>query len=251
MYPGIAVFVSIDWTSWATRADKYYSLVTVVASVVGLFLTSFVILASLYNLRLASRLLSESKALRLAETEPEVAVYLGINKHSSQRLDMVIHNIGRGAAHDIRLGELDPAPETLNISTFRPRYARYIEFMAPGQEIHCIFDFGLIMMRRHQDVSFSIDASYKSAAGRSVQKEYRLNPRVFEGQLALSDPTVQMAESLGRLANFFSSSGVFGGGPQFRVELVRPYWRHRTGKHKVISIREIILKHIKQDKTRN
>lgn len=100
-------------------------------------LTFTVVVATQASVRL-------TRALVRTETEPDVAVYIDVDRPTGL-FQMVIHNVGRGPAYDvrlaaepdIRLGGLG-LPDDMRSLTGLPLFTRGLPYMAPGQEVRFI-----------------------------------------------------------------------------------------------------------------
>ena len=151
-------------------------------------------------------------------------------------MEMIIHNTGRGAAHEVHISDLTPSSESMAIPNFKPLYPRYIRYIPPGQEINSLFGVGFLLVQDERFAIPSIRVSYKGTTKRIIEREYWLDPKVFVGQLTPSDPATKMAQSLQRIAQSLTTIGhvgPFDTVPKIRVEIVKPYrdsnkWKSRA-----------------------
>jgi hypothetical protein len=91
----------------------------------------------------------EARALRIDQAQPYVIVYLKETAASRHLVDLVIENVGRTAARDVRISITPPPKSALDQGDDSDRFARWgalrdgIDTLAPRQRLSSLFD-GLI-----------------------------------------------------------------------------------------------------------
>lgn len=141
-----------DLVNWANQNQGFTSLVfavigsllvatTVVLSYLVTRATQAAARAAEATAQLTSRLVDETVQLRRVETDPDIAIYIEMQRFSSVSIDMVIRNVGRGSAHNLRLVLDPPEGVTWTDATGQAHslldlalITGGLEYMAPGQE---------------------------------------------------------------------------------------------------------------------
>ncbi len=166
--------------------------------------------ATIIYAALTYSLLRQTIRLRQVETDPEISIYLEAGHSSQPLISLVIGNIGRGPAYDVRftVSPDDPIWENHDWRLTKITFLRNDEglpYMAPGQMIRV--DIGTFMSLRK--TPFSISASYLSKAqhrskrrsSRPFASSFTLSVGKFEGMaLPQETPEQQIANHLKKIA---------------------------------------------------
>lgn len=108
----------------------------------SLIFAGVVAAAAVVSALLNRSLVKETIALRKAETDPFVAVYIEQNEAGFSFFDLVIKNIGRGAAFNVSFGVLPDIP-IWDGDEYRLTDATVmsdgLDFLAPGQGLRFFF----------------------------------------------------------------------------------------------------------------
>lgn len=128
---------------------------------------------------------------RIAQERPQVIVDADYSDRNV--VDVVVRNIGRGAAKEISFDFSAPMVHSLisqGDSEFvplneLPYFKEGIDFLAPGAEIRCTWDsyVGLLPLLREKGLEngIIITSKYKSLAGDSYETKWKINPLLLSG----------------------------------------------------------------------
>jgi len=115
-----------DLIAWANRNAGTLNLVFAFIVAVAAMVTSW------FNRRLTR----ETVALRKAETDPNVAVYLELRADSRHLYDIVVRNIGNGPAYDVSFIISNNDQPGERVTLWRLGFVRNgIKYLAPAQEL--------------------------------------------------------------------------------------------------------------------
>jgi hypothetical protein len=150
--------------------------------------------AAVVALILNRGMLAETSALRKAETDPFVAVYLEQGRAGVFFFDLVIRNVARGPAFDVsfvvapdvELEEEDDG-KLSDIALIR----NGIEFMAPGQEIR--FHFGSYVSLTKTPITVKVDYfdAPRKSKGMKFDGTFVLDVGKYEGMSQLDELNMQ------------------------------------------------------------
>ena len=123
------------------------------------------------------RLVSETRRMRHAQTEPKVAVTYRSREEWMALVDIVVKNIGLGPAYDIKfeiapVNEGGATEELIKELKERNFLNAGLSFLAPNQEISSFFTNANEKYEDKMASQISIKASYKSATGEKYSSEY-------------------------------------------------------------------------------
>lgn len=110
------------------------------AGVITLFFTAVVAIATVFYVRLTSRLVDETISLRKAQTQPHISVSILPRDPEVWIVDMIIENVGNGSAHNLKLTpsdnfEMRVDREFNNIGFVKNGY----NYFAPHQKLKFFF----------------------------------------------------------------------------------------------------------------
>lgn len=140
---------------------------------------------------LAYAQVKELRETRIAQERPQVIV--DADYSSTDVINVVVRNIGKGAAKDITfefsalmespwsVGE-DGEPTTLNEL---PYFEKGIDFLAPGAEISTLWatyiDLFPFLEKRGPTEGITVTSRYKSLTGESHETSWTINPLLLKG----------------------------------------------------------------------
>jgi len=136
-------------------------------------------------------LVTETKRLRCAQTDPRVSVSIEPNESVSYCADMVVENVGSGGAHDVRFElsrDIEPS-EGYRLSEMS-LMKDGVAYLAPRQRIR----FFLCDMKVPSDGGegvqdpITVGVRYSDAAGKRLNAEYRLEFEPILHLLRLGEP---------------------------------------------------------------
>jgi hypothetical protein len=144
-----------------------FSFVVMVATVVYAVLTLF--------------LVRETSKLRKLETDPNISIYLEPQEQWISLMDLVIQNNGRAAAYEVHF-KIYPDFEC-RAGQFLSSYPfmQVIRYLAPGQRFKFFLASAVEVLAREAGKSFTIEATYKSQAGKIYQEKFTLDFEHFRG----------------------------------------------------------------------
>lgn len=160
------------------------------AGVFSVVFSFVVMLATVVYALLTWHLVSETKKLRKAETDPNLSIFLEPEEQWISLMDLVIQNNGRGAAYDINF-QITPdfeygKGEYLSSLPFM----QTIKYMAPGQRLKFFLASAVEVLPRATGKAFKITASYKNATGQTFQEEFNLDFEHFRGMHKIGEPPI-------------------------------------------------------------
>lgn len=135
--------------------------------------------------------LALAREVRVSQERPQVIV--DTDYSDQDVVDIVVRNIGKGAAKDVTFefsAPLDsslssrPGSEALPLNEL-PYFKQGIEFLAPGAEIRALWDtyVGLFPLLREKglDEGIRVTSRYESLSGRPYETEWVINPLRLSG----------------------------------------------------------------------
>ncbi|MBA3390108.1 MAG: hypothetical protein M3397_09260 [Actinomycetota bacterium] len=136
-------------------------------------------------------MVKEARETRIIQERPEVIVDADYSDRDV--VDVVVRNIGKGAAKDVTFDFSTPMESSTSIRKGSegvplnelPYFKEGIEFLAPGAEIRAFWDtyIGLFPLLRNKGLSegITITSRYKSLAGKSYETRWTINPLRLSG----------------------------------------------------------------------
>lgn len=159
-------------------------LLTPIAQILAALGTISLALLAYFQLKLA-------RETRIAQEQPQVIV--DADYSDQDVVDVVVRNIGKGAAKDITFEFSAPLDTSINTREDSeivplnelPYFKEGIEFLAPGAEIRALWDtyVGLFPLLRDKGLNegITITSRYKSLAGRPYDTRWTINPLRLSG----------------------------------------------------------------------
>jgi len=183
-----------------------FSAVVAIATVVYAFLTW--------------RLVSETRKMREAQTEPKVSVTIQPREERIKLIDMVIQNIGLGPAYNIKF-EINPDFEYMK-GKFLSELGfmkNGLKYLAPNQKLQFFLTSMIENFEEKTKKHFEIRVTYQNSIGKTYKDVYMIDFSQLIGlsQLGEEPPLYKMAKN---------------------VEEIKKYIHHlSTGFHKINVIR--------------
>jgi len=168
----------------------------------SLVFAAVVTIATVAYALLTRTLVRETMRLREAETEPELSVYLVPNEHSLMLVDMIIRNIGRGAAHKIswRIDLPEDEAADRGIDFAKLRLFKGMNYLAPGEVIRFFYGECTKLLKDPPMSPYTIHAEYSNARGLPVSQSFTLDVEELRGLSMVGRPPLQdMAKTLEKL----------------------------------------------------
>ena len=151
---------------------------------------------------LTCRLVSETRRMRLAQTEPMVSVTYHPREEWINFIDFRIKNVGAGPALDISL-EVDPdfeyVPDKLlsELNLFK----NGLNYLGPGDELRFFLTSLTENGAAKTETPFEIRVTYRGTIGKKKTDRYVIDFSEFEGIMQLGKPPLhEIADSMKDLA---------------------------------------------------
>ena len=160
-----------------------------------------VALATLVYAILTWKLVSETKRMREAQTEPKISISIQPREESINMVDIIIQNIGLGPAYNIAF-ELDG-----DFYFFKDRLfsdigfiKKGIKYLAPNQKKQSFLTSMTENYEEKQEISIGIDVNYKNSSGKAYYDNYTINFSELKGLLQLGTPPLHaMARNIEKI----------------------------------------------------
>lgn len=182
---------AIDWPSIANFLNHNWSiLISTVFALINVFFAGF--------------LYKETKKIREVETEPEISIYLEQNSVVSGVYDIVVKNIGKGAAYKLII-EFDHNAELIRKQQFRKLnelgFFQGIEYFAPNQEYRTWFG-GQELFPEVPLEPLTIQAHYTNKNNRQYSNFFKIDPRNYWGTTHVDEKTLNnISDDINKLSD--------------------------------------------------
>jgi len=135
------------------------------------------------------KLVSETRRMREAQTEPKVSVCIQPREEWINFIDLVIQNIGLGPAYDIKF-KISP-----DFEYAKDRFLSELGFMkngisylAPNQKIQFFLTNMIENFEEKMEKSFQVTITYKNSIGKTYEDKYPIDFSQFIGLTQLGEP---------------------------------------------------------------
>lgn len=165
--------------------------VTQNAAMMNLIFSAVVMAATVVYALLTASLVRETKRMRRAQTDPDVAAYLEHDENNIGVLHFVVRNIGSGPAYDLKF-ELkdmrmnDWAAESIQRLSL---WDKGLPYLAPGSSIRTVA--GAVFQEGAKDFTLSVSVSYESADRGKRSSMYVLDFANYTGITQLGEPPMK------------------------------------------------------------
>ena len=169
--------------------------------------TAFVAIATIVYAILTWKLVSETKKMREAQTEPKVSAIVQANEKAIQLIDLIIQNIGLGPAYDIEF-KLDPDFVDKDGKLSDVGIMKYgLKYLAPNQKIQIGLTTIIGDYAEKIKVKFKIIILYKNSLSKSYTDEYLIDFSQFIGMSRLETNEDKIVEKVDNIASNIGSIG--------------------------------------------
>jgi hypothetical protein len=188
----------VSHTDWLSLIKQIIRLLN---KLQGLLIVIFTGLLVLYN-RLLSR---DTNLLRTRETEPKLEIFLAPVEGATIFVNIVIRNIGGGAARDIEWNIDADAVDLVRhdihfheINLFKSHH-----YFPSEEKIVCFFGSGPQILAEPKLKPIQIHVTYKNERLQNPQKDsFLIDPEPLRGILTIGTPPIfQIAESLSKISD--------------------------------------------------
>ncbi|MDQ3386919.1 MAG: hypothetical protein M3475_04850 [Actinomycetota bacterium] len=126
----------------------------------------------------------EQREARRAQDSPQILV--DVNYSQRTMINIVVRNIGRGAAKDINFAFSSPIESSGGqVVSELPYFKDGIAFLAPNQEIASVWDTyeSAVSVLKEKGIKngITVRANYKDLRGKTYSTEWTINPLLLEG----------------------------------------------------------------------
>ena len=165
--------------------------------------TFIVALSTVVYAILTWKLVSETKALRKAQTEPKLSITLVNNEVAFGSVDMVIKNIGYGPAYNVSFKvEPDLEYQKGKFLSELGLLKNGIKYLAPQQEYRFFLTSLIGKFNKLKNVTFYIIAKYYDALGNKFEEKFLIEFSHFEGLSQLGSPPLpEIAKELKKISD--------------------------------------------------
>lgn len=174
---------------------------------VNALLTLVLIVVTAVYVYLTGRLVRENIALREDATRPLLAVTTSLHEAYIHIINLLIENVGGGAAHDIRLRTskpftLDRHERLDEIGPFK----KGITYLGPHQRLEFFLANAIGNLDELKKQLLQIEAEYSDNVGKTYRKTFVIDFGELEGISRVSTPPLfKVAESIERLEKNFAN----------------------------------------------
>lgn len=165
------------------------------SGVLTLVFSAVVAAATVFYVKLTSRLVEESRLLRESQAQPHVAVRVQLNQAAFGFVDLVVENAGLGPAYDVSFAftpdfELETNPKRrLGDIGFLRNGLRYLAHRdAVSTHLMGLIGVDQAKLEGPNRLQFTIGVSYKDALGKARSESYQIDFAHFVGLIRLGAP---------------------------------------------------------------
>lgn len=166
-------------TQWAAVAALGTAATTLIA-----FVTAWLVLG---QLRAARRQLTDARSAQAEQERPYVIVFIDTSEASQQLMDLVVQNVGRTPAWNVRI-HLDPPPvraqETPGLELAKARlFNEHLPLLPPGRTIRAFFDSAIDRKGEDLPTEYRVRVTYENLRGERWDEESVLDLETLRGAM--------------------------------------------------------------------
>lgn len=149
------------------------------------------------------RLVAETRKMREIQTEPNIFISLQSKEERAGFIDLVIQNIGLGAAHKLKFDLRTDFEYSKGRFLSRVNFIKNgVNYLAPNQPIKH-FLTGLVGKKELEKTKIVIRVEYENFMGKLYQKEYILDFSEFYGRRRVGHPPlIDIADNLKKIEGY-------------------------------------------------
>ncbi len=216
------------------------------AGSLNLLFAAVVAAATVVSVFLNRRLVNETVALRKAEMDPDIALYIEPRRLQHNLFDIVIRNVGRGPAYNVsfdiepkvKVGEGDES-HLSRLAILRDG----LKYLAPEQELRTFVGTYHDLDTGRMTITVSYYAKAKGWRRSAVVEPFTIDVRQFEGFSTVGDPPErelirvlrQIADDFHRLRNGWWSMNVRVDGLRLFPERWKPQGRQPGRRERLVA----------------
>ena len=180
-------------------------------------------------------IVKETIRLRKVQTDPEIVLYLQPEERSPNFLDIVVKNVGSGAAYDL-VWDFDRSSRLGSDGKFGISQIKFfdgIKYFAQGQEFRSFFASNNELFSEPAASAMKIQVFYRTDDGRKGKREFIIDPQVFYGRMWIGQPDVSeslklIQRDISLIGSGFHKLGVKVYDKQDRVNERKELEKHRA-----------------------
>lgn len=194
-------------TEWAAVAALGAVATALVAAVTAFFI--------LRQLHAAREQLRDARSAQAEQERPYVVVSIDQSEAGSQLMDLVIQNVGKTPARNVRL-TLDPAPvraeETPGLELAKARlFNEPLPLLPPGRVIRTFFDSAIDRKDSDLPTEYSVQVTYENSAGETWDEESVLDLDTLKGAMFVTTYGMHhLAKAVREMSKHLSKASVLG-----------------------------------------
>ena len=176
------------------------------AGALTVIFTFIVAISTVFYAILTWKLVSETRALRKAQTEPKLSITLENNKIAFGFLDMIIKNVGYGPAYNITFKvEPDFEYQKGKFLSELGLIKNGIKYLSPQQEYRFFLTALIGRFDELKDMTFNICTTYYDALGNKFEENFLIEFSHFENLTQLGSPPLpEIAKELKKISDNLS-----------------------------------------------
>jgi hypothetical protein len=183
-------------------------------------LTLCLLLLNVFSVGIAFYLARENRLLRRAGTDPDVMLYLiGADRYPTL-INMVLANVGKGPARNIRVSH-DATQAELAEHNVAIRNLKLFEgwgLLPQGERVEFFFGSGPDLLKEPSLRALRFTVHYQDIRGCERNAEFRIDASEFEGMATVGHPAEhESAEALKKIADAVES---WSGSRRLKVETI-------------------------------
>ena len=156
-----------------------------------LIFSALVAVATLVYAILTWKLVTETRKMREAQTEPKISIIVQPKEEFISFIDMVIQNIGLGPAYDIEFKmEKDFEYEKRKFLSDINFIKTGLKYLAPNQKFQFFLTSMVDDFNEKVKQSFEIKVRYKNSIGKTFESTYAIDFLEFVGLIRLGEPSL-------------------------------------------------------------
>lgn len=150
---------------------------------------------------LTAKLVSETKRMRKAQTDPEVSITLIHNDISISFIDLLVKNIGMGPAYDIKFKVLKDFELLKGRMLSEVGFIKYgIKYFSPNQSMRLYLASFIDNPKELEKKEIEISVSYKNSIGELFNRPFVLSFSQFSALLNIGSPPLhKIAENMEKI----------------------------------------------------
>lgn len=190
------------------------------SALITLFFTIVVGISTLVYALLTYFLVTETRKMRRAQTDPHIFVYLAHSEHSISFINLEVKNIGLGPAYDVKFTVSKDFDMHRNRKFSEIGFIKNgIKYFAPNQSFQQFIASFIDHKNNLESKTIELNVTYKNAAGNSFNDNIQLSFAQFKSitQLGGSPPIYKISKELEKLTSYFNQ--IVNGFKRLNVDL--------------------------------